>query len=301
MFGSPDAATAMVVAAFFIAVLLALLSYHAHLRHYVNWGIGLLVVAVVLALLTRALAHPGPGSALMLMILTVAVMLVLLTYQSRVWAHAVWWLGVLMFLLALPFLGAGRGDLTFLALIGGPGLLMLVALLHPEVPAYYSRIGAPDVPEQITAAEMRVERSRYTRLAGMLTVASLAAVWLFGGVPQVEVVQAFVPQPVDQAAAARGADLFQQYGCMACHSVTSTEPGVGPALRGLYGRRERLTNGATVVADAEYIAESIAQPDAKIVNGYSQGVMASAVAPYLTEIRQPNVLNALVEYVKSLK
>ncbi|HEV2123461.1 MAG TPA: cytochrome c, partial [Chloroflexota bacterium] len=201
----------------------------------------------------------------------------------------------------LPFLGAGRGDLAFLALIGGPGLLMLVAVLHPEVPAYYSRIGAPDVPEQITAAEMRVERSRYTRLAGMLTVASLAAVWLSGGVPQVEVVQAFVPQPVDQAAAARGAELFQQYGCMACHSVTSTEPGVGPALRGLYGRRERLTTGATVVADAEYIAESIAQPDAKIVNGYSQGVMASAIAPSLAELRQPNVLNALVEYVKSLK
>jgi mono/diheme cytochrome c family protein len=301
VFGSPDAATALVVAAFFIALLFALLSYHAHMRHYVYWGIGLLVATVVLTLLTRALAHPGLGSSLVLILVMIAVMMVLLTYHSRVWAHAVWWMGALLFLLALPFLGAGRGDLAILALIGGPGLLMLVAALHPEVPATYARFATPGESPAPTADDLAEERHRYARLAGVLTVSTLAGVWLFGGIPQAEVAAAFVPQPVDQAAAARGAELFQQYGCIACHSVTTTQPGVGPALVGLYGKQQRLTTGQTIIADDEYIAESISLPDAKIVSGYSSGVMSSAIAPNLPEIRQPNNLRALVEYIKSLR
>ena len=55
-----------------------------------------------------------------------------------------------------------------------------------------------------------MERQRYTRLATGITLASIAGVWLFGGVPRAPVgtVQA---QPVtyDPALAARGAVLFR--------------------------------------------------------------------------------------------
>src|SRR6185436_10487422 len=98
---------------------------------------------------------------------------------------------------------------------------------------------------------------------------SLAGVWLFGGVPRGEVVEAAPTISVDEAAAANGAELFQQYGCITCHSVTSGAPGVGPGLKGVAGQKVRLDTGATVYASEEYIQESILSPDAKTVNGFS--------------------------------
>jgi hypothetical protein len=300
VFGTPDLATAMVLVALSVAILLALLSYHTPGRSYGNWGISLLVIATVLALLSHSLTTPGAGTALAFMLVSVGAMMVLLTYQSRAWAHAVWWTGVVLFFLALPFLGAGRGDLALLGLIGGPGLLMMVAGLRPEVPAFYSRIGSVG-NEPITPQDLAAERNRYTRLAGIVTIGSLVSVWLFGGVPRSEVVEAAPTITVDEAAASTGAGLFQQYGCITCHSVTSNAPGVGPGLKGVAGQKVRLDNGATVYASEEYIQESILSPDAKTVSGFSKGVMASAIAPRASEIRQPANLKALVEYVESLK
>jgi cytochrome c2 len=301
VFGSPDLATALVLIALSVFVLLTLLSYHAPRRNYVGWGIGILVFATCFALLTHSLSQPGASQALVLLLVTVGVMMVLLTYQSRRWAHGVWWVGVLLFFLALPMLGVGRGDLALLGLIGGPGLLMLVAHLHPEVPAAYSRIGVPE-GTPLTAADLAAERGRYSRLAATITVVTLAGVWLSGGVPRGEVIEAApVITAVDEAAAARGATLFQEYGCAACHSTTSAAPGTGPGLLGLAGRRERLDNGTQVWASEEYIRESILQPDAKTVNGYARGVMTSAVAPRMAEIQQTNNIRALVEFIKSLK
>ena len=300
MFGSPDLATALVIIALAAFFMLALLSYHSPRRNYVNWGIGLLVVATVLALLTHALTQPGLSTALVLLLVSFGAMALMATYHSQRWAHAVWWIGVALFFLALPLLGAGRGDLALIGLIGGPGMLMLVAALRPEVPAFYSHIGSPsDAPP--SAVDLAEERHRYTRLAGVITVATLAAVWLFGGVPRGEVIEASTPLTVDDVAAARGAELFSQYGCLACHSVTSAAPGVGPGLLGIGNKRERLDNGSVVLASEEYIRESIVQPDAKTVSGFSKGVMAAAIAPNLNEIRQSNNLRALVEYIKSLK
>jgi cytochrome c oxidase subunit 2 len=227
-------------------------------------------------------------------------MMVLLTYQDRQWAHAVWWTGVLLFLLSLPLVGAGRADLALLALITGPGLLMLVATAHPEIPAQYSRLGATTAPAPPTAQDLATERRRYTRLAAGITLVSLAGVWLGGGVPQAPVTEASGPIQVDEALAGQGRELFSKYGCATCHSVTG-QAGVGPSLKGLAGRRERLDDGTQVVATEAYITESIREPDAKTVAGFGKGVMANALAANLPEIRQPNNLKALVEYVKSLR
>ena len=83
--------------------------------------------------------------------------------------------------------------------------------------------------------------------------------------------------------------------------MTSSAPGVGPGLKGVAGHKVRLDNGTSVYASEEYIQESITSPDAKTVGGFSKGVMASAIAPRASEIRQPANLKALVEYIESLK
>jgi mono/diheme cytochrome c family protein len=297
--GTPDIGTALVLVALFVALLLGLVSYHNQGRNYVTFGVGLLTVATALVLLIQALGRPSAGSALALLLLAVAVMSLLLTYQDARWAHLTFVIGVIFFMLGLPFLGAGRGDLALLALIGGSGLLMLVAALHPEVPARYSRLGAP-ANEPVTDADLAVERSRYTRLAAGITVASLAGVWLLGGVPQGPVSEASVPVVVDEALAQKGQQLYTQYGCVACHSVNG-QAGVGPSFKGVYGHTVRLTDGTQVLADDAYTRESIAQPNAKIVNGFSSGVMLGAIGGNLPEITQQANLDALVEFIKSVR
>jgi hypothetical protein len=299
VFSSPEFFTAVVIIGLAAATLFVLLSYHNPRRNYIGLGVGVLVVATTLGLLARSFADPGAGTALALLVLMLVLMAVLLTYQSRRWGHVVWWLGVVLFLLGLPFMGAGRGDLALLSLVGGPGLLMLVAALQPEVPASYARLGAPEASGRLTPEELRTERSRYTRLAGTITVASLAGVWLFGGIPTGPEEQGPISFTVDPAAAERGAALFQQYGCVACHS-TGRQVIVGPGLGGSFGTQVRFTDGSTAIRDEAYVREAITQPDARTVNGFPSGVMLSAIQGNLPEISQPNNLTALVEYIKSL-
>lgn len=92
--------------------------------------------------------------------------------------------------------------------------------------------------------------------------------------------------------ASTGQLLFQQFGCQACHKSEAGQR--GPSLDGLYGSEVKLSNGKTVIADQEYIRESIVNPAAKIVAGY-QVLMPM----YGTQLTQEQ-LNQLVEYVKSL-
>jgi cytochrome c len=300
VFGTPDVTTALVIVALFLALLLGLLSYHSRQRsRYINRGVALLVFVTVLALLSRAIERPDVGTALVVLLLATAVMLAIMTFHSGRWAWGIWFIGILLFFLGLPFLGTGRGDLALLCLIGGPGLLMLVAALQPEIPVRLARLGALDAPPAITAQEVAYERQRYARLAAGITVLCLAGVWLFGGVPQGPVTEAAVPMVFDEAKAARGAQLFNEFGCNACHSVTGAA-GAGPTLKGVYGHRVRLDDGRLILADEAYIRESILEPDAKTVMGFSRGVMAGAISARMSDIRQPNNLDALVEYIKSL-
>jgi cytochrome c oxidase subunit 2 len=77
--------------------------------------------------------------------------------------------------------------------------------------------------------------------------------WLSGGV-------------TEGTLASRGEKLFQDLACHTCHA-----PGAearGPVLEGLFGKTVQLQGGRTVVADENYIRESIMNPQAKIVAGY---------------------------------
>ena len=90
----------------------------------------------------------------------------------------------------------------------------------------------------------------------------------------------------------KGEALFQQLGCVTCH--TSDGKGRCPKLVGLYGSKVELKGGATVIADASYIRESIVNPLAKIVNGY-EGIM-----PTFQGLATEDQIQQLIEYVKSI-
>jgi cytochrome c oxidase subunit 2 len=63
--------------------------------------------------------------------------------------------------------------------------------------------------------------------------------------------------------AAQGRKLFLQFGCVDCH-----ESNRAPNLNGVFGQPVLLSDGSTVIADENYVRESILAPDAKVVNGY---------------------------------
>nr|WP_235216869.1 cytochrome c oxidase subunit II [Archangium violaceum] len=94
--------------------------------------------------------------------------------------------------------------------------------------------------------------------------------------------------------AERGERVAAERGCLKCHTVDGTAH-IGPTWLGLYGRRERLTTGETVVADEAYLTESMMKPGARLVEGF-EPVMPS----YLGELEAAEVA-ALVEYIKTLR
>jgi cytochrome c oxidase subunit 2 len=67
-----------------------------------------------------------------------------------------------------------------------------------------------------------------------------------------------------------GTQLLQEKGCLACHSIDGT-PGVGPTLKGLFGKTVTvMTNGKerNIVADEAYLRKSILEPNADVVKGF---------------------------------
>ena len=89
-----------------------------------------------------------------------------------------------------------------------------------------------------------------------------------------------------------GKQLFSQLGCVTCHR--SDVQGRGPNLVGIYNKPVLLEDGRTVIADENYVRESILDPTAKIVSGFKP------VMPTFQGIISDEQLNALVAYIKSL-
>ena len=99
-----------------------------------------------------------------------------------------------------------------------------------------------------------------------------------------------VPEPVEPTVAF-GQSLYVAKACNACHSIDGSRL-VGPTWKGIYGRVEKV-NGGDITVDDAYIAESIAQPMAKVVDTYPP-----AMPPYQLSDKE---LKSLILYMKSLK
>jgi cytochrome c oxidase subunit 2 len=91
------------------------------------------------------------------------------------------------------------------------------------------------------------------------------------------------------AQAGAGRELFEQYGCVACH-----ETNLAPSLAGVFGQPVRLTDGTTVTADENYLRESILNPSAKVVEGYQP------IMPTFAGQLDDEQLLRLIAYIKSI-
>jgi cytochrome c oxidase subunit 2 len=94
---------------------------------------------------------------------------------------------------------------------------------------------------------------------------------------------------------ASGADLFQSLACVTCHRAGDTgRLARGPALEGVYGSQVKLADGRLVVADDNYVRESILTPTAKVVAGWEP------VMPTFQGQVSEEQLSQLIAYVRSL-
>jgi len=106
-----------------------------------------------------------------------------------------------------------------------------------------------------------------------------------------EAAAAGAPGSEAQAVVAKGRMLADSKGCMACHTVDGS-PRVGPTWKGLYGKTETMSDGATAQVDEAYLRAFIRDPQARTVKGF---------APVMPRIElSDEELSALVGYIQSL-
>ncbi len=91
----------------------------------------------------------------------------------------------------------------------------------------------------------------------------------------------------------RGSQLFSQNGCQACHSLDGSQM-IGPSLAGIFGSERQFADGSATEADEDYLYESIAEPGAKIVEGYNN------MMPPFSHLSDDEI-NSLIEFIKSLE
>ena len=89
-----------------------------------------------------------------------------------------------------------------------------------------------------------------------------------------------------------GREVAESTGCFACHSLDGTQV-VGPTWQGLWGKNIPMADGTTALADADYIAESIRDPAAKLVEGF-----APVMIPYDEDTISEADLQALIVFLQ---
>jgi cytochrome c oxidase subunit II len=123
--------------------------------------------------------------------------------------------------------------------------------------------------------------TKHSQMIGAIHVMEPAAfqTWLAGGA---------TGSPAEE-----GSKLFQSLACITCHRADAQ--GRGPRLEGLFGRTVRLSTGETIVADADYIRESILNPTAKVVEGYQP------IMPTFQGLVSEEGVMQLIAYIQSLQ
>jgi cytochrome c oxidase subunit 2 len=91
-----------------------------------------------------------------------------------------------------------------------------------------------------------------------------------------------------------GESVYNQQGCMACHSVDGSKR-VGPSFQNIYNREATYDQGKAYKADEEYIRESILNPNKHIVDGYPANQM-----PAYEGLISDDQIKALIAWFKTL-
>ena len=90
--------------------------------------------------------------------------------------------------------------------------------------------------------------------------------------------------------AAQGFALFRKYGCSGCHSAGSSVH--APDLTGLLGKTVHLQDGRSLIADENYVHDSILLPNKDVVAGY-----APIMPSFAGQVSEEDIL-ALIEYLR---
>jgi cytochrome c2 len=172
-------------------------------------------------------------------------------------------------------------NMTFLdkALIGLDVLLVLtiVGIVVVWVVPAFSQIGA-------------VDAVRFPPVAPVAEAATAAPAAASGSSDELK--KEFAALPPGNADAAKSA--FAVLPCASCHSLTPDVVVVGPSLAGMGARAASHRPGYSAEL---YIYESITNPGAYVMNGFSDGLMPKNFKDILT----PQQIADLVAYLSSLK
>jgi cytochrome c oxidase subunit 2 len=110
----------------------------------------------------------------------------------------------------------------------------------------------------------------------------------------------FLREKADGSLAWEGQQIFRKLQCNSCH-VPNAQAGTkvhprAPSLEGLWGSEVPLKGGGSVIADEQFIRESIVNPRAKIVEGW-EGIMPGNYQDQVSE----EDLTKVIAYIRSLK
>ena len=98
--------------------------------------------------------------------------------------------------------------------------------------------------------------------------------------------------PVTGTPAEMGEDFWSK-NCKACHAIEPGAPkGIGPNWYGLWQSEREMVDGSKVIADHQYIEESINEPAKKVVKGYPP-------MPSQGAFKERDIKN-LIEFIKTL-
>ncbi len=100
-------------------------------------------------------------------------------------------------------------------------------------------------------------------------------------------------RPPGDEPAVYGEKLYNRRGCGSCHSIDGSKR-VGPSFQGFYDRQHEFVSGESIIADDNYVRESILIPKAKIVAGY-----APVMPSYKGQLSDDDI-DSLIAYLKSL-
>jgi cytochrome c551/c552 len=104
--------------------------------------------------------------------------------------------------------------------------------------------------------------------------------------------EAPAPLESDPALIEKGRALFSAKICNTCHSINGTKI-VGPTMQGIWGRKEKMTDGTELYVDEKYFTRSIKEPNAQVVDGFVPAMPPLPVSD--------DEIKALMHYVASIE
>lgn len=178
--------------------------------------------------------------------------------------------------------------------VGRPVKLLLTSedVIHSFfVPAF--RIHMDVLPERYTSVWFQATRAgRYHLFCSQYCGANHAS--MIGEVVALDPAeyQEWLQNSAEGSLALEGRKIFLKHRCISCHSADASAR--APVLEALYRKPVHLDDGRTVIADEDYLRESILHASAKIVAGYKD------IMPEFSGLITEEEVIDLIDFIKSL-